>query len=95
MDYGIEPYKVCGVDVRDPVHLTITTADIPIMIPHELVGGLYSLGWSRFSKVMLGGVSEGQLVRCVWLGGLRCDWRCVRVEWWIGILLSSPVCGAP
>ena len=64
MDYGVDLYHV-KVDVRDLVHLTETTVDVPMLNPHELIGGLYSHGWEMFSKVMFAGIPQCQTSRRV------------------------------
>ena len=58
LDYGLTPYQ-CQFDVKDPLKLDRTSIDLPVLLPHEVVGALFSFGWDMFSAVLLGGIPEG------------------------------------
>ena len=62
MDYGLKPYPV-RVDVRDLLLSSITSVEVPMLLPHEMLGGVWRRGWDVVSKVLLGSVPEG--IRCV------------------------------
>jgi hypothetical protein len=32
--------------------------ELPILLPHEVIGALYMAGWLAFATVLLGGISE-------------------------------------
>ncbi len=59
MNYGLDEYGVT-VDVRDLLDTNRTSkVEVPMLLPHELIGSLHSYGWELFSSVMLGSVTEG------------------------------------
>ena len=64
LDYGVDPYTA-SVTVSDFLDMHEEQLDLPLFLPHELVGGLWRCGWDCFSEVMLGGVAEGIVKR--WL----------------------------
>jgi hypothetical protein len=60
MQYGAELYT-CKVCLKDPLEKVSSMQDLPMFLPHELVGAIYNYGWATFSSVFLGGLPEGIL----------------------------------
>ena len=61
LDYGLEVLQ-CPVVVQNFLKLDEVQIDIPVYAPHEMLGALFEAGWSSFSKVLLGDVSEGYMI---------------------------------
>ena len=53
----LEPYVLKGVPLQDSLGEEFG-ADVPMLLPHELVSCLHGLGWPVFSGVLLGGIPE-------------------------------------
>ncbi len=65
LDYGLAPY-VWSFTCRDPLLKQTVDKELPVLLPHEILGALYSAGWKLFSKVLLGGIPESRnVVRCL------------------------------
>jgi hypothetical protein len=60
MQYGAELYT-CKVCLKDPLEKVSSMQDLPMFLPHELVGAIYNYGWAIFSSVFLGGLPAGIL----------------------------------
>ena len=60
--YGLELYT-CSVLLLEPLSKTTGFHDVPMFLPHELFGSVFSLGWSVFAGVVFGAVNlaEGML----------------------------------
>jgi hypothetical protein len=56
---GLDLYW-CRIHVHDVLNkFEVVESNVPMFLPHELVGALFSYGWELFSDVLLGGVPEG------------------------------------
>ena len=61
LDYGLSPYT-WGFSCNDPLLKQTVKKELPVLLPHEIVGALYSGGWTMFSNVLLGGIPESRTV---------------------------------
>jgi len=73
----LEKYWV-ATELQDSVKQETFVADVPMYLPHELVGACFGYGWDFFSRIFFGGIGEAEVPDL-----LRHHWDHVKgAEWY-------------